>query len=182
MKRFSVVCVVLLAMASASLFAQDREIKQGKFGLTFPNIGAIWHITDNIAFLPGFNFNHDWSSFSLLDGTESSSDSVGVDASVRFYMPDWKGVRFYLSPKYRFMWGDVNTESEIITASTNNYYHRISGVWGLQYALSDRVSLFGDIGFGYSRRSNSSINIEDAEYRSYSVGTEGSWGLVLYLN
>ncbi len=176
---------IMLSLMPFSLFAQERENPRRSFGLTFPNIGAIWHISDNIAFLPGIDFNHTWSDLSTMDGS-ITTDTLGVNASMRFYVSRWKGVRLYLAPKYRFVWGKSSNSIpvELYDLNLRTYRHTASGAWGLQYAISDRVSIFGDIGVGYSRltQSTSSIRpIPTINPRSSQIGTEGTWGLILYL-
>jgi hypothetical protein len=177
MKKLIVVCLFAFMLVPALLLAQDSDAYKGKFGLTFPDIGAIFHISDNVAFLPGFSFRHQWSGHSDLL-PKHSDNALGVEANVRFYLPGWKDVRFYLSPKYRFIWNDLETESDIIFVASTSYTHNIVGAWGLQYAFNTRLSIFGDIGFGYGHQIYSSISPNRS---SNHVGTEGSWGLILYL-
>jgi hypothetical protein len=184
MRRFFPVCFVLFVLAPSVLYAQDSPAAKRKFGLTFPNTGIIWHITDNVAFLPGFSFNHNWGSSD--DFYKNTSNSLNVDASLRFYLREWKGVRFYLAPKYTFGWSDVETEYDfgtgLSTAASTAYSHSVSGAWGLQYAISDRISLWGDIGIRYNHgTSGSAVPLSMTDLSSNSVSTVGNWGLILYL-
>ena len=182
MKKFLPIVSLALLLVPVSLFAQTKGNTKYKFGLTIPNIGAIWHISDSVAFMSGINFNHDWSRFgSGIDdpAARSSGDKLGVEASFRFYLPGWKVVRLYLSPKYRFNWNDMETESETIIIHSNSYGHTLVGAWGLQYALNDRMSIFGDIGIGYER--GKTYGLSSYESSDNSIGTEGTWGLILYL-
>lgn len=173
MKKLALVCFVLWVAVPGPLCAQDQDQnKDMKFGLTFPEIGVIWHITDNITFMPGFRLSHNWGHSNLTD-FDSSSNSVQVYMNLRFYLSEWNKVRFYLSPKYQYSWVRTETESEYST-STSLHSHGVVGAWGAQYAISDRVGIYGDIGFGYSR-GTSSFTITN------TVSTEGSWGLILYL-
>ena len=182
MKKLLVIISFALLLVSASLFAQEKETATFRFGLTFPTIGAIWHISDNVAFMSGIDFNHDWSGFtSSIDNhpVRNSGNRLGVEASVRFYLLQWKDVRLYLSPKYRFNWSDIRIEDETYPVTTDSYGHSAIGAWGLQYALNDRVSIFGDIGFGYERQKVYGLSSYDNS--SNSIGTEGTWGMILYL-
>ena len=182
MKKFLLIISFALFLVPASLLAQEKENAKYKFGLTFPTIGAIWHISDGVSFMSGIDFNHDWSGFSsILDDNpiRSSANMLGVETSLRFYLPGWKNVRLYLSPKYRFNWSDIATESEVGPIATDSYGHTVVGAWGLQYALNERLSIFGDIGFGYERQKL--YGLSSYESSGNSIGTEGTWGLILYL-
>jgi opacity protein-like surface antigen len=173
MKKCIPILFVLLLFLPASLSAEENEAEEFKFGLTFPDIGAIWHMTDRIAFLPGISFTHSWSEFGTNDETyNNSSNALVINAGLRFYLYDWEDLRFYVSPGYRFGW--VDSESDF--SANTSYGHGVSGAWGLQYALNKRLSLYGDIGVSYNRTSPS-----DTDGHSSLFGTRGTWGLILYL-
>ena len=186
MKKSLTILVFALLLVPASLFAQEKDKVKYKFGFTFPEIGVIWHISDNIAFVPGIDFGHGWSSVtsSFDDSTRNtSSNTLRVNAGLRFYISDWKDIRFYISPKYGFSW--VESSSDRADSPFDDYLpdgsyhysghsHKVSAAWGLQYAISDRISIFGDIGAAYDRTPLSSGH-------SNTIATEGTWGLILYL-
>ena len=178
MKKLLLMALFVLLLFSVSLYAQEKENTKYKFGLTFPNIGAIWHISDSIAFMSGIDFNHDWSGFgsSPYDNASTSGNMLGIDASLRFYIFEWEGVRFYLSPKYGFDWFEHNVITNSYTSNSSGHFHSVSAAWGMQYALSRRISIFGDIGVSYRRSTPLDIS-----GHSNSIGTEGTWGLILYL-
>jgi hypothetical protein len=110
-----------------------------------------------------------------------------VLAALRFYVSDWKGLRFYVSPKYQF----GRTTSERIAgapvygtdSTSTSRTHGVYGAWGVQYAISDRVSIFGDMGGYYSRATGTTTNLATLGGDSHgsAIGTSGSWGLILYL-
>jgi hypothetical protein len=186
-KRLLLVFFIMPALLSSMLFAQEKDTQKSKLGLTFPNIGMIWHITNDVAFMTGISFNHNWSSTS--DIGEDSSNLLSADASLRFYIQEWKGVRFYLAPKYSFSWSnsEVEINNELIPLGSiytnDSHSHRVSGAWGLQYAISDRISIWGDIGAYYNYRTASisppSSLGRESSYNSIGIG--GEWGLILYL-
>jgi hypothetical protein len=100
MKKSLTILAFALLLSPASLIAQEQDEPKYRFGLTFPEIGVIWHISDNIAFVPGIEFGHGWSSstISFDDSTiNSSSNTLKVNAGLRFYISEWKDLRFYLS-------------------------------------------------------------------------------------
>jgi hypothetical protein len=178
MKRLLLIALIGLSLLPNSMYSQEKEIGKSRFGLTFPDIGAIWHISDTIAFMPGIHFKHSWSR--LSETSKASGNSLGVNASLRFYLPEYKGVRGYLTPKYQFDWGDNDSTSGGI-ATTHN--HKVIGAWGVQYAISQRISIYGDIGVGYERLSHSynSPYALRTQPISNGIGTEGTWGLIFYL-
>jgi hypothetical protein len=143
MKRFVLICLVLSLFIPMSLFAQDDD-RDMKLGLTFPDIGVIWNISDHVSLLPGFDFGHGWGH-SEISNVTNSNDSVSLYAKLRFYISDWNKVRFYLSPKYKYSWLQSDSEINQSTNSFSTHNHTVAGAWGIQYAVSDRISIFGDM-------------------------------------
>jgi hypothetical protein len=182
LKKLSLILLVVFLLLPAMLFSQDKEAPKNKFGLTFPTIGAIWHITDNVAFLPGFSFGHNWGSSrsALIDNGTSKNNSLSINSSLRFYVYEMKGLRLYVSPKYSYNWNNSDSNLPTTSSKSSRYAHSIDGSWGLQYAISRRVSIWGDVGVGYSHSSISS-NPSSVETKSNAVSTVGSWGLIFYL-
>lgn len=182
-KSFPMLVFALLIVPD-SMFAQEQNMAKNRFGLTFPEIGIIWHISDNIAFMPTIDFGHDWSktTIGIEDSIiERSGNRLGVDASLRLYVSDWKDMHFYISPKYGFSWANTNINNtdypyDEYLYDGSSHSHKASAAWGIQYAINSRISLFGDIGAAYSRTSSSS----SSNY-SNTIFTEGTWGLILYL-
>ena len=181
MKKLVIMLLVLSSLLPTMIFAQTKETQKPKFGLTFPNIGVIWNINDRVAILPGFSISHGWSSFS--SNSSNTDTSLQLNAALRFYIQEWKGLEFYLSPKYSYGWGKSELRSDIITLNGKNHSHRVSGSWGLQYPISNRLSIFGDIGIEYARNSISTAATISSSTSSKSnlVGTVGTWGLILFL-
>jgi len=184
MRKMLVSAIVVFGLFPAMLSAQDKVSEKRKFGLTFPNIGIIWRISDQVAFLPDINLTHGWSELGSNVG-DSTNNSVGVNAALRFYLHDWKGMRFYLTPRYGYVWNNTNlsiqgtgTESSNTSEVRN---HSVSGAWGIEYAVSDRISLFGDIGVRYNHGRQESSSQFSSNSTVNSVGTAGTWGLILYL-
>lgn len=185
----------ILALADVTALAQDQDsTPPRRFGLTFPNIGVIWHITNNIAFIPEINLAHGWATFTSDPTSEYSNDTVGVNAALRFYIQEWKGLRLYLTPRYGYGWvgsdrtyafTDINGVPVEQTITTRSHNHSIAGAWGVQYAISDRLSIFGDIGAKYARSSFGGTTYDVLPINSYqknnTVSTVGTWGLIVYL-
>ena len=191
MKKSLIIWMFALLLVPASLFAQEKEKAKYRFGLTFPEIGVIWHLSENIAFVPGIEFSHGWSSYSSStfgfdDSTSNlSHNTLRVNAGLRIFISEWKDIRFYISPKYGFGWVETKTDRTGYPYPYDEYspsegysthLHKVSAAWGIQYAISDRINIFGDIGATYDRSSGLR-----SSGHSNTIGTEGTWGLILYL-
>lgn len=98
--------------------------------------------------MPGISFSRNWSH---VNTSETTGHIVRPAISLRFYMSDWNGLRFYLTPKYRYGWGHSRLTQEIYESGHASHEHEVAGAWGLQYAVSGNISIFGDIGVGYRR-------------------------------
>jgi hypothetical protein len=164
----------------ALLSAQDKSIEKRKFGLTFPNIGFIWRMSDYVAFLPDINLTHGWSDLGSSAG-DNTTNTIGINAALRFYLNSWKGARFYVTPRYGYNWSNVNSTTQSISLESSLRTHSVSGAWGLEYAVSDRISLYGDIGIRYSHGRTESTATYSTNSSTNSIGSAGTWGLILYL-
>jgi hypothetical protein len=118
MKKFLLMMLFALLLIPASLFAQEQENAKYKFGLTFPDIGVIWNISDHVSLLSGFDFGHAWGG-SESSSTRTTSDSVSVCANLRFYVSEWNKLRLYLSPKYKYSWLQTDTEFSLALCANN---------------------------------------------------------------
>ncbi len=194
--------LLVVFVISPLLPAEEKESAKPRFGLTFPNIGVIWRFTDKIAFLPDVALGRNWGTLNSslasdasqgLSNGDNHSYSVTVNAGLRFYLREWKGMNFYLTPRYSY--GYTHTDNSNFSSGTTanssvsqNRSHAVSGSWGLEYAITKRLSIFGDIGARYSR-ANSDISTQIAPPTSAyssrqkinSVSTIGTWGLIVYL-
>jgi opacity protein-like surface antigen len=179
MRKLFVSAIVVCGMFPSLLLAQDKVVEKRKFGLTFPNIGIIWRISDTVAFLPDINLSHGWSDLGTTG--DSTNNSIGVNAALRFYLHDWKGIRFYVSPRYGYGWSNVESPFQGSTIASELRTHSVSGAWGVEYAVSDRISLFGDIGIRYSHGKTDSTTSFSSGTSSNSTGTAGTWGLIVHL-
>lgn len=180
MKNRLLGALLFAALVSPALMAQDNQVKKGRFGLTFPGLGAIWQVNRNVALIEGIGFTHNWTSASGFSDT-NSGNNLSINSGVRFYIQEWKGLRFYLSPKYMYGRGTSESSSGNSTVRRVSNSHAASGSWGIQYALSGWLSLFGDIGAIYSRIGSSSSSTFTGDVHSNTIGTTGSWGLIFYV-
>ena len=172
-RRLFGLCLVALMAAPALAAAQDTR----KVGITiaYPaSIGVLWHASDKIAIRPDFTIS---GSSSQTDATNITLDSDGLGVnfgvSALFYLRTYDRLRTYITP--RFSYGHSST-----TANTSNLINETSsqdtnavsgsGSFGAQYNLSDRFSLFGELGFAYSHATSKNS-------LSGTKGTSNNWGL-----
>jgi hypothetical protein len=130
-----------------------------------------------------------------------SGTTLGIEAKLRLYLKDWDGLRLYVAPGYAY--ARFHSKSSGQLTQTNPPFsqtssldmkrisHDGSGVWGIQYDLSDRVSLFGEIGATYQQMKYSTITttvpdiVGDAspqpQPNAHRVTLKNSIGLIFYL-
>jgi len=184
MKRFSALLFASLVLNCNLLQAQDKEMSKGKVGLTFPTTGIIWHVSDRVAVLPNAGYSYSWGDTAY---GSSTGWTLGAGVSLRVYAWEWKGLHLFLSPKYSYGRNSGTSDYAPPTGSPSTSTsignsHLISGTWGLQYPISERISIYGDYGLAYSRATSSQMpDSVSGDAHSSSIRTGGSWGLILYL-
>ena len=221
--RISIVVLsIMFGLFPSTLSAKEKESPKHKFGLVFPRIGVIWHINDRVALLPFVGLTGSWGSGNASTQTSSTntqtsspdyvsttqitafgdsktdnpfSPSYSVGANVRFFLNEWKGVQFYVSPGYSYghykseetnssdqsgSGTSITSGQTVTTYNSESTSHNVNGVWGFQYTIGDRVGLFGDIGMiyshtkGHSTSSGSSDQTSSATYGEYTYTTTNS--------
>jgi hypothetical protein len=184
MRRFAITaatgCLVLLSAPAA--LAQEK----GQVGITmgYPaSVGLVWHVTDKVAIRPEFLIARSSTETTVpfLGGAESSSWNVGTGVSALFYVQRWENLRTYVSPRFSYSratstfdaapTGDEGT-------STNTAYS-ISGLFGAQYSLGRKFSVFGEVGFGFSDTTSRS-ELSDVRTNGQTWGTRTGLGVVFY--
>jgi hypothetical protein len=170
---FALVCAALLPAAA---HAQEK----GKSGVTmgFPaSIGLIWHASEKVAVRPEFSFTH---SSVDAQGGDTSSDSLGLGASVLFYTAKWDNVSAYVAP--RVAWSHGSAESRADVGGFNNESsadsYTYSGSLGAQAWVGTRFSVFGEAGVSYTHgESETSLG---TELKNKSFGLRSGVGAILY--
>jgi hypothetical protein len=116
------------------------------------SIGLIWHISDRVAVRPELAFSHLHGESESSSGFDAESDTwtLAVGASALIYVGEWDRLRAYVSPRYSYARAKSSSDSsspfDVSDAKTTT--HSFAGYFGAQYALSDRFSAFGEVGFG----------------------------------
>ena len=159
-RRFLFLAAVLLFLTCRAADAQDA----GKVGVTmgYPaSIGILWHVSDKVAIRPelsiaGGSSEGSGGSFSA----ESDNFTFGTGVSVNFYLHTYDKLKTYFSPRFTYSRSTTENSSSGVTTSsfeTTSTNTGGSGSFGAQYELSDKFSLYGELGvvFAYTKATNS---------------------------
>jgi hypothetical protein len=146
---------LFLVLLPAAAGAQDK----GRAGVTmgYPGtVGVLWHVSENVALRPEFQFSYTSSESSTPDlGLSSSSHgwSIAPGASALFYLKRFDNLRTYLSPRFTFSRSTSSFESGSFgtAATSTNRSYGGSGSFGAQYSPGDRFSVFAEAGLGVTR-------------------------------
>lgn len=193
--RIWLAAMVLSGAASAAA-AQTRTV-----GLVvgYPAAaGVIWHVTDGIAIRPDVAFSRQRTettstvSLGFPGGTQSvTTTSTGwtssVGASALFYLGAPDALRFYVSPRFAYVWSRSDSESEPESLVPIGAYEQksdgylVAGSVGAQYAPHDRFRLFGELGLSYTRQDGwSGYSITRSDTTTSSFGLRSGVGVVVY--
>jgi hypothetical protein len=160
--------------------------EKGHAGITmgYPaSIGLVYHVSDKIAVRPDFAFSHSTGETDTPVGSltsDSSSFSVGVSAL--FYLREWDKLRTYVTPRYGFSRTTSDTDSILVGGSlvhTSTITHAFGGLFGAQYSLHRRFSLFGEVGFNVSHGTGTS-NSSSTTSTSNSIASRTGAGVIFY--
>jgi len=181
MSRLAAGGMSLLLLGASAAAAQEPS----KVGITmgYPAIGVIWQVSERVAVRPelSLSFGSTASTTALpVQGVsvdrETTSWSTGTGVSVLFYLPKSDNLRTYVGPRVGYTRSSSDTDS---LASTSSGYS-VAGMFGAQYSLGRRFSVFGEVGVGFSSQKSGSSSITTFDIRSHSVGTRTGAGVILY--
>jgi hypothetical protein len=172
----------LLAVLPRHAAAQDA----GDAGITmgYPaSVGVVWHATDRVAVRPEFSFSHvSGESDNEVFTLSNTATSFATGVSVLFYVREWDKLRTYVAPRYSFSRTSSETESSppvSVANETRSTSHSITGLFGVQYSIHDRFSVFGEVGFGFSHGTGES-NLSETSASSSTLSTRTGVGVVFY--
>jgi hypothetical protein len=147
------------------------------------SIGLIWHASEKIAIRPEFAFTHSENDgHSTFTTTEGSGNSVGVGASVLFYLRKWDHLQTYVSPRYTYSRTtseshDLNPPNSSSESKTTS--NQASGYFGAQYSPHQRFSVFGEAGYGWTRTTGELLSGSSTSTTT-SKGTRTGVGVIFY--
>ena len=185
--RAIVLCVLLGAMGQASTaFAQEK----GDFGVSmgYPtSVGFIYHVGDRFAIRPEVTFNVVGST-SETDFSTSEGDtwSLGFGISGNFYVAQWDKLRSYISTRYNYSHAETTSTNTLVLPAFNDTESRLTGnahsfigMFGAQYSLHEKFSVFGEVGAGFTHQTTET---EPAGGRSNinQFGSRSAVGVIFY--
>ena len=114
-------------------------------------------------------------------GTSSDTWTVAIGVSALYYVGKWDALRTYIAPRFSYSRGTTSVDSSF--GGENDLKSEgiaINGLFGAEYSLHRRFSVFGEVGAGFSSgETNSSTPIE-ARTESSSFGTRTGVGVIFY--
>lgn len=169
-------CGLLLACVSAE--AQEPR-QDRRFGITvgYPGssgvIGLVWQTSNRTAFRPEFSFSTRFAG----EGDTGDTTTGGITVTVLRYIARKDGVSAYVGP--RFTYGRGTTRSN--TAESVNSSYGAAAAVGLQYELTRRIGVYGEVGAGYAYAKNTSTTgTYSMKATTHSISSRGGLGLNLY--
>lgn len=197
--RKSIVMLSLLTLAVAGT-AHAQEKGQAGLVIGYPaSIGIVWQMSEHVAIRPDVSFSHsssDSTNFTSVGLTTSTSKSSGsgwatsVGLSALFYVHRWDSLRAYVSPRFAYSRANSTTTNDqtsmfagtvsVVVDSVNATYTGV-GSFGVQYSLSRKFSVFGEVGVAYSdAESSTRIAATHVESSGRSVSSRSGAGVVIY--
>jgi hypothetical protein len=183
--HLSRVIVPLLSMVSVSGAADAAAQDNGKTGITmgYPAaVGIVTHITDRVAIRPELNVSFSSGTTELFPFADTRSDgsAIGIGVSALIYLGTGDKLRPYFSPRYTFARTSSSSNSELRGSSeSTSTSHTVAGSFGVQYALHDRFSIFGEVGVGHAVN-RQKIGITESRSESRQTGTRSGVGVIFY--
>jgi hypothetical protein len=159
----------------------------GKTGVTmgYPaSIGVIWHVSGKVAIRPelsiaGSSTDSSNSSFSA----ENDSWNLATGVSALFYLRTDDRLKTYFSPRLTYSRSTNESTSSGITTSTVKSTIKtvgVAGSFGAQYGLSDKFSVFGELGVGFGRAKTTSSTSQATSSKGSTWNTRSGVGLIYY--
>jgi hypothetical protein len=181
------VFVLLLVAMAAGTVASAQEKGNIGVNLGYPSVGVTWHVTETVAVRPELTFSIGSSSTTAgsgVDGSESDAWAIGFGVSGLFYVAEWDSVKGYVVPRFAMTRSSADGLSTIegskIETTSRSYDLSLSA--GAQYALSARISVFGELGLNYTKRHSESDGVASflLDSDSWAFGPRTAIGLIVY--
>jgi hypothetical protein len=157
--------------------AQAQEPGDVGLFMGYPNLGLFWQVSEKVALRPEISFSiSDFSSNSNAN-LATSSWTVGFGASALFYITNDDKLRTYVAPRFTYTHSGSDSSGSV-AGSTNDSY-LVAGLFGGQYALSDRFAVFGEVGVGYTHSINQN-EFSGSKLTQNNVNTRTGIGAILF--
>lgn len=177
----------LLLLASAivpAATANAQERGQTGIAMGYPtNIALIWHASDKLAIRPEVNFVHTSSETEttfLSSASSTDTWNVSIGASALWYVANTDTVRTYVSS--RLTYGRSSTDSSNNSGDPITSHNlALSGSFGAQYAPVRKLSVFGEVGYGFTRGSSKFVTpIGTSESIGWAWSPRTAVGVIFY--
>ena len=166
--------VALLFVPSVAAAQQPGDV--GVF-MGYPSLGLVWQVSEKVAIRPEIAFS---STSSEVNSSFSTGTSHGwnlrVGGSALFYLKDADRLRTYVAPQFSYSRTHTETSSSLSEAAGNTY--GFAGLFGAQYSLNDRFSVFGELGVSYTHSTLSDLIRTDSKADNW--GTRTGVGVILF--
>jgi hypothetical protein len=178
--RVAGLLLVVFASLGVPAVAWGQEVGQKGITMGYPeSIGLLWHVTDNVAVRPEFRFAHSTTDTNVpFAGENTSSTSFGVGVTALFYLKRYDSLRTYVAPG----WTHSHTDPGAGTTANSD---TIAGMFGAQYAVGKRFSIFGETGVAFSHSTSKSDIagppiVDTFSAHGNSVATRTGAGVIFY--
>ena len=190
--RVTTALTICLLLAAANARAQTASPQPAPFqepgnriGITmgYPStFGVVWEVNDRLALRPELSFSVGTSEGSAagISGTSSDTWAVGVGVSALIYLKKWDALRTYVAPRFTYSRGSSSVESAF--GGDNDLKSEgftLNGLFGAQYALHRRFSVFGEVCVGVSN-GETTLSGVDGRTESTSFGTRTGVGVIFF--
>jgi len=159
--------------------AEAQEPRQDRrFGLTvgYPSsgglIGLVWQTSDRMAFRPEFSLSSRFGG----DNTSGNATSVGLNLTVLRYVARKDSAGVYLGPRISY---SRATQSSGTYEAKNSAYG-VGATVGLQYELTRRICVYGEVGVVYAYLRTTSAPTTHPTVTSNQISSRSSVGLNLF--
>jgi hypothetical protein len=183
------ICLLLAAANARAQSASPQPIPfqepANRIGITmgYPStFGVVWEVNDRLALRPELSFSVGTSEGSAagVPGTSSDTWAVGVGVSALIYLKKWDALQTYVAPRFTYSRGTSSVESAF--GGDNDLKSEgftLNGLFGAQYALHRRFSVFGEVGVGFSN-GETTLSGVDGRTESTSFGTRTGVGVIFF--
>jgi len=165
-----------LLVALVPALAAGQETRTVGITMGYPAaLGVLWHVSDKVAIRPELTFGGtSTTTTSSSFDNEGNGWTVGTGVSAIFYLgsPADK-LRTYVAPRFTYAHMSSTVKlSSVTNSSTTTTGNGVGGfgLFGAQYAVGDRFTVFGEVAFGLTHSSTTSSLLP-------TKGSGNSWGI-----
>jgi hypothetical protein len=183
------VCALLVSVNTHAQTSAPQPIPSeesgNRIGITmgYPStFGVVWEVNDRLALRPELSFSVGTSEGIAegVSGTSSDTWAVGFGVSALIYLKQWDALQTYVAPRFTYSRGTSTVESAFGGESDlTSEGFSLNGLFGAQYALHRRFSVFGEVGVGFTG-SETRLSRVDGKTESTSFGTRTGVGVIFF--